>query len=74
MIMAVSTRYADSRRWPFSVDIAIPAKSESWQEAFHHDSQSDTALHDFNTEYEVQPPDGHGLWFRMLFAFALHHS
>jgi hypothetical protein len=36
----------------------------SWQEAFHHGSQSRSPLHDFSTECEVQPPDRHGLWFR----------
>jgi hypothetical protein len=42
--------------------------------SFQHSSQSRSALHDFNTKCEVQPPDRHGLWFRMLFSFSLHHS
>lgn len=62
--MVIATRIsADAYMYRLRCWVAI-AKSESWQEAFHHGSQSDTALHDFNAKYEVQPPDRHGLWFR----------
>ena len=56
-----------------SLLLSRPSRS-SWQKVFQHDSQSRAALHDFNARYEVQPPDRHGLWFRILFPFTLHHS
>ena len=50
-----------------------PSRS-AWQSSFQRNSQSNTALHDFNVKYEVQPPGRHGRWFRMLFSFTLRHS
>lgn len=50
------------------------ASRGSWQRSFQRNSQSNTALHDFNAKDEVQPPGRHALWFRMLFLFALHQS
>lgn len=42
--------------------------------SFQRRSLSRSALHDFNTKGEMQPPGRHGLWFRMLLSSTLHHS
>lgn len=42
--------------------------------SFQRRTQSRSALHDFNTKCEMQPPARPGLWFRMLLSSTLHHS
>jgi len=41
---------------------------------FQRCSQSSAALHDFTTKSEVQPPNRHGVWCRMLFRSNVYHS
>ena len=51
-----------------------PRPSPSSWLLFQHGSQSSTALHDFITKSEVQPPDAYHIWYQVLVRFNVHHS